>query len=130
MRSNPALEFVYEADGGTIHTIAGNQCSFDVSDAGQTWTRFFALQTTARNVGFHGTLLTQPYTHRMPGSYNQPPQTNGTFQPPWLARLPQQPGLPVPRRHHPRFSAQHSSCKPPALSVGLNYEKKPTTNNP
>jgi hypothetical protein len=24
---------VYAADGGTIHTIAGNQCSFDVSDA-------------------------------------------------------------------------------------------------
>jgi hypothetical protein len=64
---------VYEADGGTIHTMAGNQCSFDVSDAGQTWTRFFGLlQTTARNVGFHCTLLPQPYTHRMPGSYNQP----------------------------------------------------------
>jgi hypothetical protein len=56
---------VYDADGGTIHTIAGSQCSFDVSDAGQTWTRFFGLlQTTARNVGFHGRLLTQPYTHR------------------------------------------------------------------
>jgi|GEM_PF-3278154 len=69
---------VYEADGGTIHTIAGNQCSFDVSDAGQTWTRFFGLmQTTARNVGFHGAVLAQPHAHRMPGSYNQPPQLMG-----------------------------------------------------
>ena len=65
---------VYEADGWTIHTIAGNQCPFDGSDARQTWTLFFGLlQTTACNVGFHGTLLTQPYTHRMPGSYNRPP---------------------------------------------------------
>ena len=65
---------VYEADGWTIHTIARNRCPFYASDAGQTWTRFFGLlQTTARNVGFHGTLLTQPYTHRMPGSYNRPP---------------------------------------------------------
>jgi hypothetical protein len=70
---------VYDPDGGTIHTIAGNRCSFDVSDAGQTWTRFFGLlQTTARNVGFHGTLLLRPYTHRIPGSYNQPPQLMGS----------------------------------------------------
>lgn len=69
---------VYDADGGTIHTIAGNQCTFDVCDVGQTWTRLFGLlQTTARNTAFHGTLLHHPHTHRMPGSYNQPPQLMG-----------------------------------------------------
>jgi hypothetical protein len=63
---------------GTIQTVTGGDVAFDVSEAGQTWYRFFGLlQTSARNIGFHGVGLPQPLAHRMPGSYNSPSQPPG-----------------------------------------------------
>ena len=69
----------FSQNQGTIQTVTGGEVTFDVSDAGQTWYRFFGLlQTSARNLGFHGVGLPQPHTHRMPSAYALPPQLLGS----------------------------------------------------
>jgi hypothetical protein len=56
----------------------GDEVTLDVSDVSQTWYRFFGLlNTSARNLGFHGVGLPQPQTHRVPASYASPPQLQG-----------------------------------------------------
>jgi hypothetical protein len=78
--NNPGDRFTIEfsPDEGSIQSVTGGAVTFDVSDAGQTWYRFFGLlQTSARSLGFHGVGLPQPHTHRMPGAYTLPPQLLG-----------------------------------------------------
>jgi hypothetical protein len=78
--NNPGDRFTIEfsQDQGSIQSVTGGAVTFDVSDAGQTWYRFFGLlQTSARNLGFHGIGLPQPHTHRMPAAYTSPPQFLG-----------------------------------------------------
>jgi hypothetical protein len=78
--NNPGDRFTIEfsPDEGSIQTVTGGEVPFDVSDVGQTWYRFFGLlQTSARNLGFHGVGLPQPHTHRMPSAYALPPQLLG-----------------------------------------------------